>query len=182
MAQVDLKQIASVANNLSALVIEDEAETNERMVKTLSMIFGDVYSACNGVEGLEMYKKHRPSIIFVDIIMPNMDGIDLIREIKSIDSEQIIVVVSATDQLEKITESIKIGVNSFIQKPVDSKELIDTLKQIVNLSKKPKKIETKTFSIKIPLDIYEVIEEEAYQKKTSKNAVILELLQEQYQS
>jgi YesN/AraC family two-component response regulator len=114
--------------------------------------------------------------------MPNMDGIDLIREIKSIDSEQIIVVVSATDQLEKITESIKIGVNSFIQKPVDSKELIDTLKQIVNLSKKPKKIETKTFSIKIPLDIYEVIEEEAYQKKTSKNAVILELLQEQYQS
>jgi YesN/AraC family two-component response regulator len=181
MAQVDLKQIASVANNLSALVIEDEAETNERMVKTLSMIFGEVHSATNGLDGLQMYKKYKPSIIFVDIIMPQMDGIDLIREIKAIDNEQIIVVVSATDQLEKITESIKIGVNSFIQKPVDSKELIDTLKQIVNLSKKPKKVETKTFSIKIPLDIYEVIEEEAYQKKTSKNAVILELLQNNYQ-
>lgn len=182
MAQVDLKQIANVANNLTALVIEDEIETNERMVKTLSMIFGHVYSAKDGLEGFEMYKKYKPNIIFVDIIMPKMDGLELIREIKAIDNEQIMVVVSATDQLEKITESIKIGVNSFIQKPVDSKELIDTLKQIVNLSKKPKKVETKTFSIKIPLDIYDVIEEEAYQKKTSKNAVILDLLQDHYQA
>ena len=180
MIKGNLKNLAAATSNLTVLIVEDEASTNQQMCDTFDMLFHQVFTAKNGQEGLKLYKKHKPNVVFCDLIMPKMDGVELVKKIKLINKEQTIVVVSATDQLEKITESIKTGVSSFLPKPITSKDLIDVLKQIAMIAKGGKKIETKTFSIKIPLDMYKVIEDEAYSGKTSKNAIILDILKEHY--
>jgi YesN/AraC family two-component response regulator len=180
MVKGNLKNLAAATSNLSVLIVEDENSANQQMCDTFNMLFDKVYTAYDGQEGLEIYKKERPSVVFCDLIMPKMDGVELVKKIKSMNKDQTIVVVSATDQLEKITESIKIGVSSFLPKPINSKDLIEVLKQIATISKGGKKIETKTFSIKIPLDMYKVIEDEAYDSKTSKNAIILDILKDHY--
>ena len=127
-----------------------------------------------------MYEKKRPDIVFVDIIMPEMDGIELSRKIREINPGQIVIIISASNDIQKISESIEIGVNSFIQKPIDTKKIIELLENIVNLIAKKKKVETKTFSISLPLDVYDEVNENAKAESISKNAVIIRALREFY--
>ena len=93
------------------------------------------------------------------------------RRIREINPTQIIIVISASNDIQKISESIEIGVNSFIQKPIDTKKIIELLTNVTALISKKKKIETKTFSISLPLDLYELVDENAKSESISKNAV-----------
>ncbi len=112
--------------------------------------------------------------------MPEMDGIELARRIREINPNQIIIVISASNDIQKISESIEIGVNSFIQKPIDTKKIIELLTNVTALISKKKKIETKTFSISLPLDLYELVDENAKAESISKNAVIIRALRDFY--
>jgi YesN/AraC family two-component response regulator len=127
-----------------------------------------------------MYDRLRPDIVFVDIVMPEMDGIELSRKLREIDPNQIIIVISASNDIQKISESIDIGVNSFIQKPIDTKKIIELLSNVTALISKKKKIETKTFSISLPLNLYELVDENAKTESISKNAVIIRALRSFY--
>jgi len=107
-----------------------------------------------------------------------MDGIALSRKIREINPSQIIIVISASNDIEKISESIEVGVNSFIQKPIDTKKIIELLTSVVNIIAKKKKIETKTFSISLPLDLYEAVNDSAKAESISKNAIIIRALRD----
>ena len=125
--------------------------------------------------------KSAPDVVFVDIIMEEMDGIELSRKIREINPAQIIIVISASNDIEKISESIEVGVNSFIQKPIDTKKIIELLGSVVAMVAKKRKIETKTFSISLPLDIYDLVNENAKAESISKNAVIIRALRSFYE-
>ena len=113
--------------------------------------------------------------------MPEMDGIALSRKIREIDPNQIVIVISASNDIQKISESIEVGVNSFIQKPIDTKKIIELLTSVVAMVAKKKKVETKTFSISLPLDIYEEVNNNAKAESISKNAVIIRALRSFYE-
>lgn len=162
------------------MVVEDEGVANELLSSTFKNFFSEVSSAFNGKEALEMFDRLRPDIVFVDIIMPEMDGIELSRKLREIDPNQIIIVISASNDIQKISESIDIGVNSFIQKPIDTKKIIELLSNVTTLISKKKKIETKTFSISLPLNLYELVDENAKVESISKNAVIIRALRSFY--
>lgn len=181
MSNVDLVQLTQETKKLSALVVEDEKVANELLSSTFKNFFSDVKSCYNGKEALEAYKKEAPDVVFVDIIMPEIDGIALARQIRDIDPNQIIIVISASNDIQKISESIEVGVNSFIQKPIDTKKIIELLNSIVAMIAKKKKIETKTFSISLPLDIYEEVNNNAKAESISKNAVIIRALRSFYE-
>ena len=181
MANVDLVQLTEQTKKLTAMVVEDEGVANELLSSTFKNFFSDVSSAFNGQEALEMFSKLSPDIIFVDIIMPEMDGIELSRRIREINPNQIIIVISASNDIQKISESIDIGVNSFIQKPIDTKKIIELLTNVTSLIAKKKKVETKTFSISLPLNLYELVDENAKSESISKNAVIIRALRDFYQ-
>ncbi len=180
MANVDLVQLTEETKKLTAMVVEDEVAANEMLSSTFKSFFADVVSAFDGKQALEMAKKVKPDIIFVDIIMPEMDGIELSRKLREHNANQIIIVISASNDIQKISESIEVGVNSFIQKPIDTKKIIELLKNITSLVKKKKKIETKTFSISLPLDLYEDVDDNAKAESISKNAVIIRALRSFY--
>ncbi|PHR52774.1 MAG: response regulator [Arcobacter sp.] len=180
MANVDLVQLTEQTKKLTAMVVEDEGVANELLSSTFKNFFSDVASAFNGKEAIEMYERLKPDIIFVDIVMPEMDGIELSRKLREMNPNQIIIVISASNDIQKISESIEIGVNSFIQKPIDTKKIIELLSNVTALISKKKKIETKTFSISLPLNLYELVDENAKVESISKNAVIIRALRSFY--
>jgi len=181
MGNIDLVQLTEQTKKLTAMVVEDEKVTNELLSSTFKNFFSDVTSCFNGEEALAAYEKNTPDVIFVDIVMSGMDGIELSRQIRTLNPTQIIIVISASNDIEKISESIEVGVNSFIQKPIDTKKIIELLTSVVSMITKKKKIETKTFSISLPLDLYEVVNSNAKAESISKNAVIIRALRNFYQ-
>ncbi|MCF6330542.1 MAG: response regulator [Sulfurimonas sp.] len=180
MSNIDLVQLTQQTKKLTAMVVEDEKVTNELLSITFKTFFSDVTSCFSGEEALSAYSENQPDIVFVDIVMPGMDGIELARKIRAINSSQIIIVISATNDIEKISESIEVGVNSFIQKPVDTKKIIELLSGITSLVSKKQKVETKTFSISLPLNIYDLVDDNAKEESISKNAVIIRALRSFY--
>ena len=182
MGNIDLVQLTQQTKKLTAMVVEDEKVTNELLSSTFKNFFSDVTSCFSGEEALESYAKIQPDILFVDIIMPGMDGIELARKIRSANPSQIIIVISASNDIEKISESIEVGVNSFIQKPIDTKKIIELLSGITSMINKKRKVETKTFSISLPLDLYDQVNENAKEESISKNAVIIRALRSFYEN
>ncbi len=180
MGTVDLVKLTEKTKKLTAMVVEDEGETNALLSSTFKNFFADVTSAFNGEEALKLYETLQPDIIFVDIVMDGMDGLELSRKLRLLNPNQIIIVISASNDIEKIAESIEIGVNSFIQKPIDTKKIIELLGNVTALVTKKKKIETKTFSISLPLDLYELVDDNAKAESISKNAVIIRALRSFY--
>ena len=181
MGNVDLVQLTEQTKKLSAMVVEDEKVTNELLSSTFNNFFSKVDSYYTGEDALAAYKKMQPDVVFVDIIMSGIDGIELSRQIRALNPSQIIIVISASNDIEKISESIEVGVNSFIQKPIDTKKIIELLASVVAMVTKKKKVETKTFSISLPLDIYETVNDNAKAESISKNAVIIRALRSFYQ-
>jgi YesN/AraC family two-component response regulator len=180
MANVDLVQLTEQTKKLTAMVVEDEGVANELLSSTFKNFFSEVSSAFNGKEAIEMFERIKPDIVFVDIVMPEMDGIELSRRLREMNPNQIIIVISASNDIQKISESIEIGVNSFIQKPIDTKKIIELLSNVTALISKKKKVETKTFSISLPLNLYELVDENAKVESISKNAVIIRALRSFY--
>ncbi|WP_324170516.1 response regulator [Sulfurimonas sp.] len=181
MANIDLVQLTEHTKKLTAMIVEDEKVTNELLSSTFKNFFSDVYSCFNGEEALATYNKAKPDVVFVDIIMSGMDGIELSRKIREINPNQIIIVISASNDIEKISESIEIGVNSFVQKPIDTKKIIELLTSVISMITKKRKIETKTFSISLPLDLYDLVNDNAKAESISKNAVIIRALRGFYE-
>jgi len=181
MGNIDLVQLTQQTKKLTAMIVEDEKVTNELLSSTFKNFFSDVHSCFNGEEALSVYNKNKPDVVFVDIIMSGMDGIELSRRIREENPSQIIIVISASNDIEKISESIEVGVNSFIQKPIDTKKIIELLSNVIAMITKKKKIETKTFSISLPLDLYETVNDNAKAESISKNAVIIRALRSFYE-
>ena len=177
---VDLIKLTEQTKKLSAMVVEDEKVTNELLSSTFKNFFSSVDSCFDGESALKLYLDKKPDVVFVDIIMSGMDGIELSRKIREINPTQIIIVISASNDIEKISESIEVGVNSFIQKPIDTKKIIELLTGVTAMIAKKKKVETKTFSISLPLDIYDTVNENAKAESISKNAVIIRALRSFY--
>ena len=181
MSNIDLIKLTEQTKKLSAMVVEDEKVTNELLSSTFKNFFSSVESCFDGESALKAYLENKPDVVFVDIIMSGMDGIELSRKIREINPTQIIIVISASNDIEKISESIEVGVNSFIQKPIDTKKIIELLGSVTAMIAKKKKVETKTFSISLPLDIYDTVNQNAKAESISKNAVIIRALRSFYE-
>jgi YesN/AraC family two-component response regulator len=97
----------------------------------LKKFFAHVDIASNGLEGLETYEKDKYDLIITDIGMPKMDGIEMSSQIKKQDEFQIILIISAYSDPEYFNESIKIGVDGYILKPLDYEQMNIALYKIL---------------------------------------------------
>ncbi|OIP54664.1 MAG: hypothetical protein AUK54_05750 [Helicobacteraceae bacterium CG2_30_36_10] len=138
----DLKQLKSDARGLGVLYIEDNKALRENASKLLMKFFDPLYSAEDGVEGLEIFKKKRPQIVITDIKMPKMDGLELTQKIKKISPETKVIIMSAFDDKENLHKGVKLGVSDFLSKPVNITELTEVLHTTVQkiLQEKNKQI------------------------------------------
>lgn len=105
------------------LYVEDNYDVSEIMKDMLGAFFKEVYVAKDGVEGLELYKKYEPELVISDVLMPRMNGIDLIKEIRKIDTEAKIILITADNDEEYYLEAKKLKVIGYFKKPFDFSEL-----------------------------------------------------------
>lgn len=117
----------------SIMVVDDEKSVREGLVKYLlkqNALFDEVYSAANGTEALEILGNKRPQIIITDINMPHMNGLEFIEELKKQDREVQIIVLSGYDEFSYAQRAMRNGVEHYLLKPVDRRELIGLLSQM----------------------------------------------------
>ena len=86
-----------------------------------------VAEAQNGVEAIEKYKAEKPNLVTMDITMPEMDGVEALKEIKAFDSAARVVMCSAMGQQGMVMDAIRLGAVDFIVKPFDSDRVIKAL-------------------------------------------------------
>ncbi len=86
----------------------------------------------NGVKAIEKFKELNPELVIMDITMPEMDGIQAVREIKSIDKDAKIVMCSAMGQQAMVIEAIQAGAKDFIVKPFQADRVIEAVKKVLS--------------------------------------------------
>ena len=111
------------------LVIDDSQFMRDRCDELLSPQGYDIYHASDGLEGVESYKKLKPTLVLMDMTMPEMDGLSAVREIMKFDPHAKIVMVSAVGQLPVIKKCMESGAKYFLVKPFDSAKLIEAVKR-----------------------------------------------------
>lgn len=127
-----IKALKQYTKNLTVLYVEDSSTLVKQVSLFLNNIFKEVFTANDGVEGLESYKTNNPDIIITDLTMPKMDGHNLIKNIKAIDSNAQIVIISAYSDSHNLLEAIHMGVSDFIPKPIDLNLFQNALFKIAN--------------------------------------------------
>jgi DNA-binding response OmpR family regulator len=118
---------ANLLANLSLLLVDDDEETLRQLQIMLRKKTGKIYTASNGRIGLYVYRDVKPDIIITDLKMPLMDGREMIREVRKTDKEIPVIVTSVYEDVKVILNTVDIGINNYIIKPVDSQRLLDAL-------------------------------------------------------
>ncbi|MEA3498146.1 MAG: EAL domain-containing protein [Campylobacterota bacterium] len=118
------------SKEMTVLFVEDEQEVSDAITDILENIFKTVLTAPNGQIGLETKLKNDDiDIIITDIAMPVKNGLDMIRDIRKLDEDISILIISAYNNPEYFMEMIKHGVDGYLLKPLEYQQLINTLQK-----------------------------------------------------
>ncbi|WAM33440.1 response regulator [Caldicellulosiruptor morganii] len=115
------------------ILIVDDAAFMRMMLKDIITKNGYEVAgeAENGLKAVEMYKELKPDLVMMDITMPEMDGIQAVREIKKIDPQAKIIMCSAMGQQAMVIESIQAGARDFIVKPFQADRIVEAIKKVL---------------------------------------------------
>ncbi len=114
-------------NSPVILVVEDDAPVRNLIVTTLKTHDYKYLTAKNGSEAVMMASSHNPDVLFLDLGLPDMDGIDVIRQIRSWSNMPIIVISARSDDADKI-EALDAGADDYLTKPFSVEELLARLR------------------------------------------------------
>jgi len=134
---IDSEQlILEQTKRLSLLFVEDNEPFRTRIVRVLEDYFYRVDTAVDGIDGIEKYndyyrlKQKTYDLVISDIRMPRMNGVELTSEIRAINEEQPIIILSAHAETDYLLPLINLGIAQFITKPVQYPQMFDTLYKV----------------------------------------------------
>lgn len=126
MNKSEVKEMAKI------LLVDDAAFMRMMLKNTLSQAgYTDLIEAEDGVKAVEAYTAEKPDLVFMDITMPNKDGLETLKEIKAMDPGATVVMCSAMGQETMVMDSIKSGAKDFIVKPFKPERVLSTVKKIL---------------------------------------------------
>ena len=112
----------------TVLIVDDIAFVRKTLTEILTEgHYQVVGEAKDGNEAVNMYAKLRPDIVTMDVVLPELSGIDAARKILRIDKNAKVVMISAMVQDELIMEAINVGAKDYIQKPFTAEDVLKTL-------------------------------------------------------
>ena len=100
------------------LIIDDERDILDSLGSILQDEGFDVFKAADGNEGLILFDRERPDVVFLDIWMPEMDGLEVLERIKAKDRRSRVVIISGHGTISTAVEAVKMGAYDFLPKPV----------------------------------------------------------------
>ncbi|MEA1917812.1 MAG: response regulator transcription factor [Campylobacterota bacterium] len=124
-------QNLSILKNLTALLVEDDNSLREKFKEVLELFLGEVYEAENGLVALDVYDSTKPHIIFTDVQMPFMDGIEFVEKIRAKKVTVPIVVISAHTDSSYLLKAIELHLVKYLVKPVNYTALESVLESCI---------------------------------------------------
>lgn len=126
---------SSVAIGLAkgTVVIVDDSKLSRKVLRSIleDEGYAVIAEATDGEEGIAAYLQYKPDVVTLDITMPNMNGMEALKEILSMDKKAKVVMISAAGQQKKIIEALKIGAEKFITKPFEKEDVISCMDSLL---------------------------------------------------
>jgi len=117
------------------LVVDDAAFMRSLVKRCLvSAGFEVIGEAANGGEAEKLYAELKPDLVTLDMVMPEVDGLEAIRRLRRMDPKAKIVVVSAIDQRDNLLEAIRLGASDYIVKPFDAERVATAVRRALGLN------------------------------------------------
>ena len=129
------------------LVIDDDESTRESLEIYLNELGYKVLLATNGREGFDSFIEYKPDLILTDIMMPEWNGLELLKKIKTINPRVPIILITAVEKTESIILAMQLGAYDYIEKPIDINNLKITIEHALETNELSKKLDDITISI-----------------------------------
>jgi two-component system chemotaxis response regulator CheY len=127
-----------VGNKKRILVVDDSNFLRTALKKILEGHGYEVVGmAENGLEAITKYKELKPDLVSLDIIMPQMNGLETLRLLKTVDPNACVVMVSSLSSKESVTDCITAGAKNYILKPFEEKKVIEVIQKALASSTPP---------------------------------------------
>ena len=116
------------------LIVDDEKELLRAIQVRLTSNNYAVSFAHDGVQGLEKAQKDKPDLILLDVVMPNMDGLQMLNKLKQTRETKVIPVImlTARSQVDDVSKAIQLGAADYIVKPFEAKIMLEKIRKIIN--------------------------------------------------
>ena len=128
---IDIEETIKYAKNLTLLYVEDNQDAREMTAMILEDFFDTVILAVDGVDGFKKFQENKVDLVITDINMPEMNGIDMCEKIRQINNEVPLIILSAHNEDNYFMQSIQIGINGYILKPIDIDQLTNIISRVV---------------------------------------------------
>ncbi|MBN2520693.1 MAG: response regulator [Bacteroidales bacterium] len=117
------------------LIVEDDVIFRTFLKNSVKSFGYEYYEAENGAQGLEIFKAKMPHLVISDVQMPEMDGIEMLRKIKEIRSDAIVIITTFFDSEDLAIKALNAGANNYLKKPFRPKNLTQLLQKYYVISK-----------------------------------------------
>src|SRR5262252_8716117 len=121
----------SLKRKKRVLAIDDEPAMTEWLKILLEHAGYEVRTALIGTRGEELFRTWRPDAVITDMMLPDVDGIELVRKFKQLDPEAEVIVITGQGNIPRSVEAVKAGAFDFLEKPVDAERLLDKLEKAI---------------------------------------------------
>lgn len=126
--------MSCLAGNMIFLIVDDSKISRKWLIEMIPKKILEnttIIEGTNGQEAIDLFVKHQPDVIFLDITMPVIDGFEALEKIIHIQKEAIVVMVSADRQKSTKEKVLALGASAIIAKPIDADEFRATLLKLV---------------------------------------------------
>ncbi len=125
--------MATDASSEYIFLVVDDSPHLRALISTYIRKAGytNILTASSGLEGLEQYKLSRPDIVFLDVVMPEVDGLTTLREIRHVDANATVVMTTSISSRETILQLKEAGAYSYLLKPFEEAKFRDILQRTI---------------------------------------------------
>ena len=117
------------------ILIVDDGQNIRELLKSILSDIGEVYEAENGKQGLFIFNRELPDIVLLDIMLPDISGIELLQEIREKNKEVHVVMITAYETIKSVIDIMNINISGYITKPFIIKEVREKIKEILTQEK-----------------------------------------------
>jgi two-component system chemotaxis response regulator CheY len=120
--------------DVSVLVVDDSDHIRTLFAMTLKkMGIKEVHYAADGAEGLVRFNADKPTITFLDNMLPKLSGMEVLKEIRAVKSDAIVVIVSAVSSIEAVQEAKARGASHYLVKPYMPSKIVEIIHKLLNV-------------------------------------------------
>jgi len=114
---------------MARIMVAEDADSIRLLLKDLLKLGNHevVAEAVNGMDAIKKFNDVKPDVLLLDIAMPKKDGLDTLKEIKAVNPNAKIVMITVSDDLETITKCIELGALAYLVKPFDSDQVLASI-------------------------------------------------------